>query len=110
MDPRLIFVIEFIDANLSNKITSSEAARRINLSHSYLCEIFRREMGVKFSVYVTKAKMERAQVLLKSSFLSIKEISYAVGFNQESNFDRSFKKYAGLSPSAYRKQFAGKGI
>ena len=49
--------------------------------------------------------MERAKDLLESSFLSVKEIAYQVGLNDESHFVRDFKATYGYSPSLYRSRF-----
>jgi hypothetical protein len=49
--------------------------------------------------------MERAKDLLESSFLSVKEIAYQVGLNDESHFVRDFKSTYGFSPALYRSQF-----
>jgi hypothetical protein len=49
--------------------------------------------------------MERAKDLLESSFLSVKEIAYQVGLNDESHFVRDFKSTYGFSPALYRSNF-----
>lgn len=105
-DPRLLEAAEYIERSLSGKITRQDIALRINLSKSYVGEYFKTNAGVSLSIYITRAKLERAQLLLKTSFLSVKEISYAVGFRHESNFDRAFKHNVGISPLAYRSRFS----
>ena len=52
--------------------------------------------------------MERAKDLLESSFLSVKEIAFQVGLNDESHFVRDFKSTYGFSPALYRSQFKNK--
>lgn len=54
-------------------------------------------------------RMERAKDLLESSFLSVKEIGYRVGLNDESHFVRDFKSVYGSSPACYRTQFRNNG-
>jgi len=53
--------------------------------------------------------MERAKNLLESSFLSVKEIAYQVGLNDESHFVRDFKSTYGYSPALYRSHFKNDG-
>lgn len=53
--------------------------------------------------------MERAKGLLESSFLSVKEIAFQVGLNDESHFVRDFKSTYGFSPAIYRSQFKRNG-
>ena len=52
-------------------------------------------------------RMEKARHLLESSFLSVKEIAYQVGLNDESHFVRDFKSTYGSSPALYRSQYMG---
>ena len=54
--------------------------------------------------------MERAKDLLESSFLSVKEIAFQVGLNDESHFVRDFKSTYGYSPALYRSQFKNNAI
>ena len=53
--------------------------------------------------------MERAKDLLESSFLSVKEIAFQVGLNDESHFVRDFKSTYGYSPALYRSHFKSNG-
>ena len=48
--------------------------------------------------------MNRAMALLKETHLRIKQVSYAVGYRNVSNFNHDFRKFTGLSPHEYRKQ------
>ena len=57
--------------------------------------------------YLRLLRMERAKNLLESSFLSVKEIAFQVGLNDESHFVRDFKTTYGYSPALYRAQFMG---
>ena len=55
--------------------------------------------------YLRLLRMKRAKDLLESSFLSVKEIAFQVGLNDESHFVRDFKSTYGYSPALYRSQF-----
>ena len=59
--------------------------------------------------YLRQLRMERAKDLLESSFLSVKEIAFRVGLNDESHFVRDFKSTYGYSPALYRSQFRNNG-
>ena len=58
--------------------------------------------------YLRLLRMARAKDLLESSFLSVKEIAYQVGLNDESHFVRDFKATYGYSPALYRSNFKNK--
>ena len=53
--------------------------------------------------------MERAKDLLESSFLSVKEIAFQVGLNDESHFVRDFKSTYGFSPALVSIAFQNNG-
>lgn len=57
--------------------------------------------------YLTKLRVKRAAQLLRSTFLSIKEISSLCGVRDGGYFVRELKKQYGLTPSAFR---ARKGV
>ena len=60
--------------------------------------------------YLRLLRMERAKNLLESSFLSVKEIAFQVGLNDESHFVRDFKSTYGFSPALYRSHFKNKAL
>src|SRR5262249_25375562 len=73
-----------------------------------LCHIFKSDVGMPPIRYLRQLRMERAKGLLESSFLSVKEIAFQVGLNDESHFVRDFKSTYGFSPALYRSQFQNK--
>lgn len=103
-DARLIEAAEYIRKNVLGNISRRDIALRLNLSESYVGEYFRTHAGIGLSIYITTVRLMRARRLLRTTFLSVKEISYAVGYAHESNFDRAFKRRFGVSPLAYRKR------
>lgn len=76
----------------------------INLSHSYLCSIFKKETHISLKKYLCDIRMEQALDLLLNSELSVKEIAFQTGFTDSLYFSKSFKKQYGVSPSEYRKK------
>ena len=83
-------------------------AQSVNLSVWRLCHIFKSDVGLPPIRYLRLMRMERAKDLLESSFLSVKEIAFQVGLNDESHFVRDFKSTYGFSPALYRSQFKNK--
>src|SRR5215203_2612248 len=80
-------------------------AQSVNLSVWRLCHIFISDVGMPPIRYLRLLRMERAKGLLESSFLSVKEIAFQVGLNDESHFVRDFKSTYGYSPAIYRTRF-----
>jgi two-component system response regulator YesN len=76
----------------------------------YLSKIFKKEMGINFSQYLIKERMEKAKKLLEDlGDDRIYEIAFQVGFGDNSQyFSQVFKNYTGFSPSDYRKKIEEK--
>ncbi len=92
-------------ADVRGELCLSEFAQSVNLSVWRLCHIFKSDVGMPPMRYLRLLRMERAKDLLESSFLSVKEIAYRVGLNDESHFVRDFKSTYGSSPALYRSHF-----
>ncbi len=91
--------------DVRGELSLSDLAQSVNLSVWRLSHIFKSDVGVPPIKYLRLLRMERAKKLLESSFLSVKEIAYQVGLNDESHFVRDFKSTYGSSPACYRSQF-----
>src|SRR5678815_851889 len=96
--------------DVRGELSLGEFAQSVNLSVWRLCHIFKSDVGMPPIRYLRLLRMERAKDLLESSFLSVKEIAYQVGLNDESHFVRDFKSAYGFSPALYRSQFRNKGM
>jgi len=104
MDKRIKSILRFLEGNLEERITLKQASEMVNLSYGYFSALFQKEMGSNFSKYLQRTRIEKAKTLLRNSFLSIKQISFKVGFRHESTFCEEFKNMVGTSPSEYRKK------
>ena len=92
-------------ADVRGELTLTEFAHSVNLSVWRLSHIFKSDVGMPPIKFLKLLRMERAKGLLESSFLSVKEIAFQVGLNDESHFVRDFKSTYGHSPTTYRAQF-----
>src|SRR5688572_13000156 len=91
--------------DVRGELSLAEFAQSVNLSIWRLCHIFKSDVGMPPIRYLRQLRMERAKNLLESSFLSVKEIAFQVGLNDESHFVRDFKATYGYSPALYRSRF-----
>jgi len=105
LDKRVEKILEMMRADVSGELTLTEFAHSVNLSVWRLSHIFKSDVGMPPIKYLKLLRMERAKGLLESSFLSVKEIAFRVGLNDESHFVRDFKSTYGYSPTTYRAQF-----
>ena len=91
--------------DVRGELSLAELAQSVNLSVWRLSHIFKSDVGMPPIRFLRLLRMEKAKHLLESSFLSVKEIAYQVGLNDESHFVRDFKSTYGSSPALYRSQF-----
>ena len=85
-------------------LNMSMLADYLQISSVTLAVEFKNETGVSPSDYLASLRMEQAKKLLKETDLLIKEISLAVGYEDDHVFMRRFKKYTGKTPGQYRKE------
>jgi transcriptional regulator GlxA family with amidase domain len=105
LDKRVEKIIEMMREDVRGELSLGEFAQSVNLSVWRLCHIFKSDVGMPPIRYLRLLRMERAKDLLESSFLSVKEIAYQVGVNDESHFVRDFKSTYGFSPALYRSRY-----
>lgn len=101
---RLIPVLEYIEANLDAPLHRDTLAERSYLSVSRFAVLFRAVLGVSPGEYVRETKLQRGQMLLLSTGLTVCEIAKQCGFKSEFHFSRLFKTRFGSSPTFYRDQ------
>jgi AraC family transcriptional regulator of arabinose operon len=77
----------------------------VNLSASRFRHVFKEETGVSINQYLRERRLERAEFLLRTTFLSIKEVAMESGLSSTSHFVRHFKQKYRVSPRAYRSHF-----
>lgn len=94
--------IRYINAYYSEDINLESLAQEVFVSSYYLSHLFRREMGVTFSDYLAKVRIEKAKALLMEG-VSVENTAERVGYNDSNYFIKIFKKYVGITPAKYRK-------
>src|SRR5258705_9032563 len=102
MDRRIEVVISRMEGQLSNSWQLGELARLVNLSASRLRHLFKTETGKTPAQYLKDLRLRTAEFLLRTTFLSVKEIVNRVGLTTGSHFVRDFKNEYGLTPTMYR--------
>ncbi|WNF22725.1 response regulator [Mesobacillus jeotgali] len=93
----------YIDQNLKEEITLKDVAAQVHLNPSYFSVLFKEQVNLNFSEYVTRRRIQRAKELVLSTTLPINEIAEDVGYKTSKYFIKIFKEIEGMTPSAYRK-------
>ncbi|MBP5237301.1 MAG: AraC family transcriptional regulator [Clostridia bacterium] len=92
----------YITEHYSENVTLSDICKKLGYSVPYVSNKFRDTVGMTFSHYLQKERVNRSRALLLCTNLSVEEICSKVGYNNSTFFYRIFKKETGVSPREYR--------
>jgi AraC-like DNA-binding protein len=95
-------VLEMLESGVAYNI--GDLAARLHLSPSHLQRIFKRETGVLLGEWLITQRLHEAAYLLANSYLSVKEIAGAAGYEHVSSFIRAFERRYVLTPTRYRER------
>jgi AraC family transcriptional regulator len=93
--------IDFIEGNLKNRFSPSDAAREACLSYYHFHRVFRALTGMTLGEYTKKRRLAEAAKNIIDG-MDIAEATYEFQFNNQQEFTRSFKKQFGIPPGQYR--------
>ncbi len=101
---RINTILLFIDENLDSELSLEKVANVGFYSPFHFHRIFKAITHETLNSYITRKRIEKtASLLLHQKNVSITELSLQYGFNSNSSFTRTFKKFYGISPSDFRK-------
>lgn len=101
-DERLSNVLNYIHNNIYEDISVDMLASVACVTKPYMIRLFTKNFGISPLQYINQKKVERAQLLLITGDVPVKEVAYQLGFNDHSYFIRLFKKLMGVTPMEYR--------
>lgn len=103
IEPKLVSKAKrYIKDRFSEKISLDEAAHAVNTSTRHFCKVFKEATGITFTDYLARVRVEKAKHLLQNPHLRVSEIAFETGFESISQFNRSFKRVTGQTPTKYR--------
>lgn len=94
-------ICRYIVENIDRKINLDILASRLFVNKKYLGTLLKANLGIKFTTYLRKIKVERAKKLLCDTDLTVYEISEMLHFKDVEYFSKVFKQETGSSPSSY---------
>ena len=97
----------WIEANSHREIELEDAARQAEVSPFHFLRLFSGVLGVTPHQYLLRSRLRRAARLLADDDKAVTDIAYDVGFNDLSNFVRTFHRAAGVSPLKFRQASRG---
>lgn len=101
----ILDTIEYVKNNFGQKILLEDMAEKFGFHPNYFSEIFKKETGKNFSVYLQEVRMEAAKKLLRDSSETIYEIAFKVGYRDSRYFSQQFTKTVGIKPTEYRRLY-----
>jgi AraC-like DNA-binding protein/ligand-binding sensor protein len=100
--PLVMKAREYIDKHKTEELKLADVAKAAGASVFHFCKVFHKTTGLKFTDYVARVRLEDARTRLLNPNLRISEIAYDVGFQSLTQFNRTFKRVYGQSPSDFR--------
>ncbi len=97
----------WIDAHSHESIGLDAIARETGLIVFYFLRVFNRVFGITPHQYLLRSRLRRAVRLLTEDTRAITSVAFDVGFNDLSNFVRTFHRAAGISPERFRRATRG---
>lgn len=94
--------LTYLHDNIGEKLTLDMMAKHAGLSKSHFVRLFKEQTHFSPIAYFIQLKMQRACMLLSSTYAPVKEISLELGFEDPYYFSRLFSKTVGMSPIQYR--------
>lgn len=93
----------YVAENYMQEISERDAAKALGISVSYLQKLLRRRERTTFGALVNEARVRKAEALLAQTDRPVSSILYECGFNSRQRFNAVFRRYAGATPTEYRR-------
>ncbi len=100
-DDPILRVTESIRRDCSLPYSQTNLAEGLGLTPAYFSRLFEKRTGTRFTAYLTSARIERAQQLLRGG-APLGEVAQASGFQRKSYFCEVFRKHTGMTALQYR--------
>lgn len=92
----------YIDEHKGEELSLKTVAAASGASVFHFCKVFHQTTGLKFTDYVARTRVEAARTRLLNPKMRISEVAYEAGFQSLTQFNRTFKRVFGESPSEFR--------
>ncbi|MDL2293821.1 response regulator [Ruminococcaceae bacterium OttesenSCG-928-D13] len=94
-------MLDYVGAHYGGKLSLAEMSARLHYSETFLARKFKEEMGLNFSDYLARYRIQQSLALLRAGGHRIEDVAGASGFADARYFAQVFKKHIGCSPREY---------
>ncbi len=101
----VVFCLNYIDSNFTEKISLELLAQKANLNPCYLASLFKKETGKSIGNHLMDIRIKTAMALLSQTDYSYAQIAYSLAFCSQSHFTKTFRSHTGYTPKEYRTNF-----
>lgn len=96
-------ITDLIQRRYNENLKLGSLSEIFNYNSAYLGKMFKNQVGEHFNTYLDKVRIEKAKQFLTQG-MKVYEVAERVGYMNSDYFNAKFRKYVGVSPSAYRKE------
>lgn len=98
---------KFVEERFADPITLPDVLEHLQICASNFSKMFKCSVGMPFTQYLARFRVEKAKSMLANPAMQIRKTAFKAGFESISQFNRSFRQYAEMTPTQYRSSLAG---
>ncbi|WP_352401678.1 AraC family transcriptional regulator [Synergistes jonesii] len=98
--PHIVTVKEYIKENFASAPSIEELANIVHISPFYLMRLFKEEVGLSPHAYINQLRINKAKEMIEKG-TPLLQITYELGFTDQSHFSKTFLKITGVNPAHY---------
>ena len=96
-------IISYVNEHYAENISLLKLCNSLGYTVPYVSRVFKEQIGMTFSEYLIKVRVQKSCSLLLSTDMSVRHIANAVGYSNTDFFHKSFRKIIGETPNKFRK-------
>lgn len=96
--------MDFLNDHFSDQLQLSAVAEAAQVSGAYLSRLFSEHLHTTFVDFLTELRVDKAERLIREARMNVKEVAYAVGYQDPNYFSKIFRKATGMPPTVYAAQ------
>lgn len=96
--------LNYVDTHYMEQVRVEDIAEASGLSESHFRRVFEEAMKMKPLEYLNLVRVDKACIMMSKEDVSMEEISYRVGYQSQSTFNRNFRCLTGYSPNQWKKR------